>query len=68
MSFRIVRRVATAATAVHPPCVKEEVAQESGRICLPFILEALRAFAGPAPDAEPNIQGQADNPKGIPCA
>jgi hypothetical protein len=35
-------------------------------MCLPFILETLCAFAGPAPYAEPNIEGETDDPEGIP--
>jgi hypothetical protein len=37
-------------------------------MCLPFILEALCAFSGPAPYAEPDIEGETNDPEGIPDA
>lgn len=37
-------------------------------MCLPFVLEALCTFSGPAPYAEPNIEGETDDPEGIPNA
>jgi len=38
-----------------------------GRVTVAFILEALGAFARPAPDTEPNIEGKTDDPEGVPC-
>lgn len=37
-------------------------------MCLPFVLKALCALAGPAPYAEPDIEGETDDPEGIPDA
>lgn len=37
-------------------------------MCLPFVLKALRSLAGPAPYAEPNVEGDTDDPEGIPNA
>ena len=34
----------------------------------PLVLEPFRALAGPAPDAEPDVEEKADDPKGVPCA
>ena len=39
-----------------------------GRICSPFVLETFGAFAGPAPDTEPNVEGKTDDPEGVPRA
>jgi hypothetical protein len=38
------------------------------KFCVPFVLQALRTFAGPAPDTQPNIEGKTDDPEGVPCA
>jgi len=47
---------------------KGESAEGSGRMCLPFVLQALCALAGPPPYAEPDVEGETDDPKGVPDA
>ena len=37
-------------------------------MCLPFILEAFCALAGPPPYIEPDVEGETDDPEGIPNA
>ena len=62
MNFSIIGR---GTTAVHTTCKRRlNVGPNLG---LPFILEALGTLAGPAPDTEPNVEGKADNPEGVPC-
>jgi len=48
------------------PRVREKSEDRPGFV-LPFILEALGAFARPAPDTEPNIEGKTYDPEGVPC-
>ena len=54
------------AIAVHG-CVRVGASAEGlGRRCLPFVLDAFCALADPPPYAEPDVEGETDDPEGIP--
>jgi hypothetical protein len=47
---------------------KGEALKGRARMCLPFVLKAFCALAGPPPYTEPDVKGETDDPEGIPSA